>query len=306
MGTTGTELRHEGMVHVAAMAEAANTTDMIYGPTYFTWADHQGVLLAHIILMVVAWVLWLPVCMLMLMPRSKPKAHRDTGVMLSIGRSKFAHLTQLVFVVLNAAGFLFGIIYNAATPELYEGNAHNPIGWMLTTIVTVHALLSAISSYSPSTCRNSSNTSIQYKPVLQFQDTEAYRLSQDSGQGTEPDSPRSSMPSQVDSAQGEAYASKDYGQEEDVESEGPGRHLVLGIAVLDRFFVRFFCLSAANPLLRAIRLFCDVTDRLLLILGFIGILTGLTVYGGHFVRLPFPLPFWKLTLCRKGTRSSAD
>jgi hypothetical protein len=66
MGVMGVALRdsHGEMTHhgpMAATSNAMNVTAQDYGPSYFTWPHHQGVLNAHIAIMTVAWVLWLPI-----------------------------------------------------------------------------------------------------------------------------------------------------------------------------------------------------------------------------------------------------
>lgn len=56
---------HEGMEHGDGMSKGiagmSNATHGDFGPSYFTWPEHQSTLLLHIALMTIAWVLWLPI-----------------------------------------------------------------------------------------------------------------------------------------------------------------------------------------------------------------------------------------------------
>lgn len=201
--------------------------------------------------------------------------------MLSIARSKFAFLSQLGFVVLNAVGFLVGINYNANTPDLYENNSHSKLGWLLTVFVTVYALLSAMTTYLPTSRRTPHAASVIYQPIGQFQEPSPNRDSRDSGQGTEPPSPGDLMSPPSDTLDREAFAIKYHVNH--FEDEELDEKKSTGIEAVDRFLTRMLSTSGAAHVLRVVRIFCDVVDRLILILGFVAICTGVAVWGGHFV-----------------------
>ncbi|KAF4594478.1 putative membrane protein C3B8.06 [Ophiocordyceps camponoti-floridani] len=74
--------------------------------------------------MLVCWVLVLPI-----------------AVMLSLAGSRFTLLSQYWFLGLNALGLVFGIIYNAQTPDLYPNNAHGKIGWIITMVASAQVLM---------------------------------------------------------------------------------------------------------------------------------------------------------------------
>jgi Domain of unknown function (DUF2427) len=224
--------------------------------------------------------------------------------MLSIARSKLAGLSQLIFVVLNSAGFLFGIVYNANTPNLYEGEIHSTLGWLLTTLVTIHALLSAVSSYSVAGQRSASVSGIRYQPLAQFQEAEAYRYSRDSGQGTEPPSPGNIDSNAAESGYREANAPKHEADDNYAEIL-LDNHKPVDETIVDRLLVRFLATDGANRVLRGVRIFCNILDRVLLILGFVAISAGVAVYGGHFVGRRFP-SIAQLTHIRKGMKYLVD
>ncbi|CAI7595125.1 unnamed protein product [Penicillium pancosmium] len=82
------------------------------GPeSYFSYGEYSSTILAHIVLMAIAWCLILP-------------------------------------AVFNALGLLFGIIYNSQTPDLYEYNAHHKIGWIVSCVMTVQIVLALIFVYN--------------------------------------------------------------------------------------------------------------------------------------------------------------
>ena len=51
--------------------------------------------------------------------------------MLGVAHSTFHIPVQIAFLVLNAIGVVFAIMYNSATPDFYENNAHHKIGWVI-------------------------------------------------------------------------------------------------------------------------------------------------------------------------------
>ncbi|PNH27736.1 hypothetical protein VD0002_g10084 [Verticillium dahliae] len=109
-------LSHDNGHDAATMSDGGSHTEAL-PPSYFDLADHAAAMYAHITLMVVAWVLVLPL-----------------AVMLSLARSRYTLASQSVFLAFNALGVLVGAIYNAATPDLYPNNAHHKAGWVFTWI----------------------------------------------------------------------------------------------------------------------------------------------------------------------------
>ncbi|KAJ0165461.1 putative membrane protein C3B8.06 [Colletotrichum tanaceti] len=156
-----------------------------YPPTYFALADHAGVMYAHIGVMVLAWVFVLPV-----------------AVMLSIARSRYTLALQFAFLAVNALGVLLGTVYNAATPDLYPNNAHHKLGWLVTWIVSVQVLIGLLGmaagafkgdshgAYDRNECQSfipvSTAAMAEHHRIHGSRLATDYRLSNDSGQGTEP------------------------------------------------------------------------------------------------------------------------
>ncbi|KAJ5659953.1 hypothetical protein N7507_006404 [Penicillium longicatenatum] len=111
----------------AATASVSQNAQSESFASYFSYGQHSSTILAHIALMILGWCFVLP-----------------AAVLLSIGRSRLALRSQCLFLVLNALGLLFGIIYNGQTPNLYENNAHHKIGWIVTCIVSGQVVLAFI------------------------------------------------------------------------------------------------------------------------------------------------------------------
>lgn len=53
------------------------------------------------------------------------------GVMLGVAQSTFHIPVQIAFLTLTTIGVVFAIMYNSATPDFYENNAHHKIGWVI-------------------------------------------------------------------------------------------------------------------------------------------------------------------------------
>jgi hypothetical protein len=51
--------------------------------------------------------------------------------MLGVAQSPFHIPVQFAFLAMTAVGVIFAILYNSATPDFYENNAHHKIGWVI-------------------------------------------------------------------------------------------------------------------------------------------------------------------------------
>ena len=51
--------------------------------------------------------------------------------MLGVAQSSFHIPVQIAFVTMTTIGIVFAILYNSATPDFYENNAHHKIGWVI-------------------------------------------------------------------------------------------------------------------------------------------------------------------------------
>ncbi|TVY84342.1 putative membrane protein [Lachnellula suecica] len=244
------------------------------GPeSYFQYGGHSGLLIAHILLMTLAWMFILPI-----------------AVMFSISRSRYRLPVQFSFLAANGVGVFLITIYNASTPDLYPNNAHHKIGWILTWIMTAQIILGVIDAYSrrKTTGQHEEGESYipisteamaehQRKHILGLEET--YRFSIDSGQGTEPNT--ESLRSQSISSQGSdrqlpaAYQGNEEEQQEKVN--------LMGGSKMDRFLSRKVPGLLSSRVLRVFQFFYNVVDRVIFLLGFLVLTTGIVTYGGFFI-----------------------
>lgn len=236
--------------------------------TYFRYGEHSGLLAAHIFLMVVAWVFILPI-----------------SVMLSISRSRYNLLVQFVFLAVNGAGVLLLTIYNA--PDLYPNNAHHKLGWILTWIMGAQAVMGVISAYTrrkddrgafiPVSTQNIE----QHQRIHNMSQAQMYRFSNDSGQGTEPNT--ESLRSQsISSTHSDDPQLPDVRMEHEEEDQDEKLGLMHGSKV-DKFLSKKIPGLVSGRLLRVFQFFYNVIDRVILILGFVAMSTGIVTYGGFFI-----------------------
>ncbi|ORY60726.1 uncharacterized protein BCR38DRAFT_348666 [Pseudomassariella vexata] len=282
VGTLPTVLAHGddgGMdmdMDISAGDEAKPDPDS-YPQTYFSYAAHAGVMYAHIILMVISWVLVLPI-----------------GLMFSIARSRYTLPTQFLFLATNAVGVLLGINYNANTPDLYPNNAHHKIGWIATWMVSTQVLISLIGRVAGVMGRDApqlhgKEESQAFIPVstenMAEHDTmytQTYRHSNDSGQGTEPntDSLRSSH-SHSTSGQDSPMELRDRRMDYDVDEDLEFKAVELNPPKADSLLAKV----AGKISMRAWKLLLfgyNFMDRTMLVLGYIALVTGIVTYGRFF------------------------
>ncbi|EFW99978.1 integral membrane protein [Grosmannia clavigera kw1407] len=266
----------------------------VYLPSYFSHTEHRTEIVIHIVLMTLGWVFALPV-----------------AVMLSLARSRYTLAAQLVFLTANAGGILFSTTYNANTPDLYPNNAHHKVGWIVTWVVSaqvVIGLLARVAGTFKATGRSDSNSEMDeihsgercaFIPVSteamarhHSQHVSDYRMSNDSGQGTEPktESLRSNSLSTLDSAldrqsfEGPSEDRRlhhfDDDDNDDLEARLPsstpnrsGRVYALAGKVADKISSRAW---------RFLMLGYSAVDRIILVLGFITYALGIIAYGRFF------------------------
>ncbi|KAK8117853.1 uncharacterized protein PG998_006134 [Apiospora kogelbergensis] len=253
-----------------------------YPPTYFSHPEHRAVMYAHIVLMVLGWVVVLPI-----------------AVMFSIARSRYTLVSQFTFLVTNALGVVLGISYNASTPDLYPNNAHHKIGWVATWMVCAQVLISLIGRVAgvmapqASPLEHNKEAERQAFIPVSTQNMEEhlrgngtlyhhhkYSYSNDSGQGTElgTESPRSNSLSSGQESPAEASRRMDYDDEDlefkDVEMKSPSpkpNSLAVKIAAKISSRAWKFLLLGYN-----------IIDRTVLILGYIALTTGIVAWARFF------------------------
>lgn len=204
---------------------------------------------------------------------------------MSIGRSKFAFPAQLAFTAVNGVALSLGTIYNAKTPDLYENNAHHTLGWVVTVIMGVQTLMTLIRAYAPKGSVGNEHTSytfipVQYKPILEVQRTDEYRWSGDSGHASEESaSHRGSPPSSPISESGLRHELGEQEPVHDVVLEDE-KHGLLGNGAVDRLLSSHSRAVVIRNVMYALGILHELTDRTILILGFVAIVSGICTYGG--------------------------
>lgn len=218
--------------------------------------------------------------------------------MLSLARSRYTLLVQFGFLALNASGMLLGVIYNASTPDLYPNNAHHKLGWIVTSVVSAQVVIGLLARVAGMMKHAESGGRAEERQGFIPVSTEAMaehearfsgpygRLSNDSGQGTEPrtESLRShSLSSAADSPaiSHKKYHVDDPDADDDLEAHVPmfskstkAHSVVANVAskISDRFW-------------KVLLFAYNFVDRTILILGFIALCTGIIAYGRFFVRV---------------------
>jgi hypothetical protein len=210
--------------------------------------------------------------------------------MLSIARSRYSLLVQFAFLAVNSVGLLLATIYNASTPDLYPNNAHHKLGWVVTWMVVAQFVMGIITAY---TGRQTKKSEPAYVPVSRdamrehhrwqgLRSPQAGRFSNDSGQGTERNT--ESLRSQsISSSSGDDQLPSPL---ERVEAEEPRvveRQGLLGGSRVDQFLRKRIPGLLSSRVLRAGQFLYDVVDRVILLLGFAALSSGIVTYGGLFV-----------------------
>ncbi|KAL9603672.1 MAG: hypothetical protein Q9219_000991 [cf. Caloplaca sp. 3 TL-2023] len=244
--------------------------------TYFTHPGSSGLLLAHIGLMTVAWLFILPI-----------------AVVLSVVRSRLASATQIAFFGLNGLGLLVGTIYNSKTPDLYENNLHHKLGWAITWILLAHIVVGLLRL-----CTDGSKIAvadheerIKFMP-LSIRDMNGYqqmhpdsapsmhRYSHDSGHGTESDSSRNNSIADLHEEKDGVPQRLDI-HFRHLHGEGPESTNRLNFVAADRLLSFVFRLLP-RPLMIIMNFLYDAVDVLILVVGFILVLSGFVTYAGIF------------------------
>ncbi|KAG4439549.1 hypothetical protein IFR05_004948 [Cadophora sp. M221] len=237
--------------------------------TYFQYGEHSALMLSHIALMTIGWVFVLPI-----------------SVMFSISRSRFSLPTQFIFLAVNAIGLLLATIYNANTPDLYPNNAHHKLGWALTWGLSAQLIIGVIHAYTwKDRSANAEFTPIsaeaitEHESIHPLRQAEIYRLSNDSGHGTEPntESLRSNSLTSADSIDNPPELGTE--DEEDLEE----KHGLMHGTAVDKYLTHEILALVSSRLLRVLGLFYNAVDRVILILGFVAITSGIVAYGSFFM-----------------------
>jgi len=229
--------------------------------------------------------------------------------MLSLARSRYTLLAQILFTAVNAMGVLLAINYDANTPDLYPNNAHHPIGWLVTCVAGAQLVISVLSRVAGAIGRRggrtgSSHERVSFIPVSteamaehESQFPSGRRFSNDSGQGTEPKTESLRSPSLSSGAESPTpplhdvplqNAHEGYGEESGDSSDfgvgmpafaRSGRAYTLAQRVSGKVF---------SPFRKSFMFVYHFVDRIILVLGFVALCTGIVTFGRFFVS-PRPL-----------------
>lgn len=237
--------------------------------------------------------------------------------MLSLVESRYTLGLQFSFLATNAVGVLLGTVYNAQTPDLYPGNAHHSIGWIITWVVSAQVLVGLVGrvarrfgggagaadhtrGYSPAGYRGFvpvSTVGGEQTPTL----AHGCRLSDDSGHGTDSSRTESVRSNSVSTAYDEDALPSPY-KEFDDEDEHEGRGSFEAMPTsgessrLASGWARRVVAVVSCKVWRYIDLGYKVIDRIILPFGFIALATGIITYARFFVSShqspPYLLRVW--------------
>ncbi|KAJ5813650.1 uncharacterized protein N7503_000400 [Penicillium pulvis] len=225
--------------------------------SYFTYGKHSDTIIAHIALMMLGWCLILP-----------------AAVVLSITRSRFALLSQFVFLLFNTLGLLLGIVYNSQTPDLYKNNVHHKIGWIGTWVIGAHFILALIFTYSGRGESQSIYKSVLYRTTGAMHD---YYSSKDNCQSNESKSPSHGLESSFCGSITE-YDGLEKNKDEPLEQLAAPRVWFRNTLVDHFFSIRVP--GMVNCALHIFNVVYNLIDRTILPFGLIAITTGAVTYGG--------------------------
>ena len=213
---------------------------------------------------------------------------------LSIARSRLALVAQLVYFGLNGFGLLVITIYNSKTPDLYENNLHHSFGWALTWIMLGQILIGLARFYRNGSASEegsheeracfmpvSTDRMVAYQQMHPNSMPSIYRYSHDSGQGTEIGSTRSNSIAGLQEEKDEQPQEfQDHSEDDGPTQPSPRRFLKP-----NRLDSALLYIATAVPK-RTMNVMCfmyNAVDCLILVLGFVAVITGLVTYGGVFV-----------------------
>ncbi|MCJ1256359.1 hypothetical protein MMC24_004180 [Lignoscripta atroalba] len=239
--------------------------------SYFAYHDFSSLLLAHIVLMTIGWLFILPI-----------------SVMLSIARSRLALPIQLGFVLVNAIGLLLGKVYNDLTPNLYENSAHHTLGWVVTWIVSAQAVMGLIRAYGGSAEKEAAFLPLSVEAMAQHQEIHSLRATNpdmfpnDSGHGTDAASTRSHSPSSMQDFYEDETVVPESPRDLEQETQDLEKRGFLRNDTINRFFSHTITSTAIRRAMKYVSKMYDMVDRVILILGFAALASGVVTYGGLF------------------------
>jgi hypothetical protein len=227
--------------------------------------------------------------------------------MFSIARSRYALPVQFLFLVVNGLGLLFGVIYNANTPDLYVNNAHHSIGWIATWMVIALVVTNFLFSYSRRNKRSvPAGERTAFLPVsvenMAQHNSHPYSEYRWTGHGRQGSSDSSTLNGRDDSPTvvGRRDTFDEFDKLEPEPEPEDDEELTLPqqprsrfqwlrirrVVSVDRYLSTKIPSMLSTKGLRIIKFVYNVLDRLILLLGYIAVVTGFVTYCGLFVSPP--------------------
>ncbi|KAH8812536.1 hypothetical protein F5884DRAFT_312428 [Xylogone sp. PMI_703] len=99
--------------------------------SYFREDTTSNLLYTHILFMLLSWVGALPIYM-----------------MLHIAGSNLQYPLHIAFLGLHSVGMILSQAYQSKTPDLYPGNSHSKLGWVLTFLIWAQFIVGIVQSFS--------------------------------------------------------------------------------------------------------------------------------------------------------------
>ena len=226
----------------------------------------------------------------------------SVGVVLSVSRSRLKLPVQLSFLICHGLGVSIGMVYNNKTPDFYENNAHHKLGWVITWVVVAQSSMGMATGFVRRGRRSmatgdehdllipvSVGAVAKHHRLDMVPQPQGRRYSNDSGQGTERAS--SSLRSHSWSPVEEDYDRQSIdsrGELSDVVDDGSNSQSVekqksLRNSRSHRFPPQRVFGVFSDRVLGLTDLINDGLDRVILVLGFVAIATGVATYFGLFV-----------------------
>lgn len=271
---TGDEM--SGMSGMDMSTPEASMLDVARDPTYFTHSEHITAIYTHIVLSTLAWVVVLPL-----------------AIMLTIARSKLKVLAQFAFLAVNGVAIFASIVYNAQTPDLYENNSHHKIGWAVTWIASIWSFMGLLTLYTDGKGDAVEQYSALLQPMTQdamqeYDQFQAFkpqgaRWSGDSGQGTERNTNSLSQGSRSNSWNTSSsgtfpqHVEEEPYDEIEVNTEKQSR---FRNAAVDGFLSSHVPRYISGSLLQIFNITFAVLTRFQALLGFLALMTGMVTFSG--------------------------
>jgi hypothetical protein len=242
--------------------------------SYFQHEKYSGWNTAHAVVMILAWFIVMPL-----------------AIMLSVARSRYHLPAQFLFHIVNGVGVFAGFAYNHSTPDLYEHNAHHPLGWVVIALTAVWSIMSVYVAYGEQRCPEGGSleskqamSNERMASVLEYLDETLPRDSRDSTVRPSTSLSGSTRQNSTDSIYQKTEDAlndidlNDGGHDNDTEQ----RLGLLGHNRVDRLLSQSVDRVSSSRASNVVR-FCQIVlEKLLLLLGFAAITSGVIVSGGLF------------------------